>query len=249
MPPGTLKVLTYNIHKGFNVNRQFMLPAMQQAIAHIDADFVFLQEVRGEHLKQQRRIKNWPLQSQAEFLAGDKWPYYVYGKNAIYPDGHHGNALLSKHPLLAWENINLTTQLNASRSMLHAVIQPSHSLLPLHIICIHLGLFKRERAYQLQALSARIETLVPHHEPLIIAGDFNDWRAHAKNYLETSLDVKEIFQTLTGDYARTFPVWGPVLRVDRIYYRALQPVSCSILAKKPWLNLSDHSALYAEFSW
>lgn len=245
----SLKVLTYNIHKGFNANRQFMLPAMQEAIASVDADIVFLQEVRGEHLRQQLRIKAWPEQSQTEYLANKIWPYHVYGKNAIYPHGHHGNALLSKLPLLAWENINLTNQLNASRSMLHAVLQLPSSSLPLHIICIHLGLFKRERAYQLQALSERIEALVPHHEPLVIAGDFNDWRIAAKDYLETYLDVKEVFQSMLGDYARTFPVWRPVLRVDRIYYRALNPTYCSVLAKKPWLNLSDHCALYAEFEW
>lgn len=249
MSATSLKILTYNIHKGFNANRQFMLPGMQEALNAVDADIVFLQEVRGAHLRQQRSIKDWPELSQTEYLAGDRWPYYVYGKNAVYPHGHHGNAILSKLPLLAWENINLANQLNASRSMLHAVLQLPQSSLALHIICIHLGLFKRERAYQLQALSERIETLVPHHEPLIIAGDFNDWRSDAKNYLEDFLEVREIFQILQGDYARTFPVWRPVLRVDRVYFRALQPVQCSALIKKPWLSLSDHGALYAEFNW
>lgn len=242
-----LKVLTYNIHKGFNANRQFMLPAMRDAIKAVDADIVLLQEVRGEHIRQQQRIKDWPVQSQTEYLAGEIWPYSIYGKNAIYRYGHHGNALLTKFPLLAWENINLTQQINASRSMLHAILQLPFTSKPLHIICIHLGLFKRERAYQLRALCQRIETLVPHHEPLVIAGDFNDWRAHAKYYLEDYLNVKEVFHTFTGDYARTFPVWRPVFRVDRIYYRALEPSHGVVLATKPWLNLSDHSALYAEF--
>ncbi len=40
------------------------------------------------------------LDSQFAFLADEIWPHFAYGKNAIYSAGHHGNAILSKHPIL-----------------------------------------------------------------------------------------------------------------------------------------------------
>ena len=45
-----LKVLTYNIHKGFNVgNQRFVLHQIRDALIAADADLLFLQEMQGKH--------------------------------------------------------------------------------------------------------------------------------------------------------------------------------------------------------
>lgn len=243
-----LKVLTYNIHKGFSTgNFRFVLHQIREAIEISDVDLVFLQEIQGEHRFKQYRVNDWPSLSQFEFLADKLWPHFAYGKNAIYYSGHHGNAILSKYPIVHWENINVSSSKRASRSLLHAVINLPESSEYLHVFCIHLALRAPERRRQLQLLSHRIESHVPAESPLIIAGDFNDWLGQAEKTLSHRLGVTDIFTALTGKRAKTFPVWWPVLPVDRIYYRKLEPKVCGCLANNDWRWLSDHAALHAEF--
>lgn len=248
MPKSSIKVLTYNIHKGFSTsNLRFVLHEIKDFLRHIDADVVFLQEIRGEQNITRNRFDGWPNNRQFEFLADRVWEHHAYGKNAIYKSGHHGNAILSKYPFIEWENIDVSTMRSASRSLLHGTIQIPHNDKKIHIICVHLGLFGREREGQLKTLVRRISSHVPFDEPLIIAGDFNDWRGHAEQFLHHDLGVKEVFKNTHGTYARTFPSFLPVLSMDRIYYRGLDATACSNLYGQPWRRLSDHTPLLAEF--
>lgn len=244
----SLKILTYNIHKGFSMGpKRFVLHQMKDALIQTGADLVFLQEIHGEQLEHEEKIEQWPAGSQFEFLADQIWQHYAYGKNAIYKEGHHGNAILSKYPFHLWENIDVAIHKRASRSLLHGVISIPETQIKLHVICIHLGLFRVERDQQLMTLCERIESHVPKNEPLIIAGDFNDWRSHAQSPLEIDMQLKEVFKILTGEYAKTFPAIKPALAVDRIYYRNLHLKSGHRLTGGPWDDLSDHVPLMAEF--
>lgn len=242
-----LKVLTYNIHKGFNAgNRSFVLHKIKTALQSTNADVIFLQEIQGDHNIRSNQYHNWPDECQLEFLADEIWPHHAYGKNAIYDAGHHGNAILSKFPFVSWENIDVSYMKSASRSLLHGVIQPTSFTVPLHVICVHLGLFGFERQRQLIKLAQRIEAHVPHEEPLIIAGDFNDWRGNAEKYLTRDLGLSEVFKSEAGKYARTFPAWMPMLTMDRIYCRGLKINHHQRLHDKPWRGLSDHLPLMAD---
>jgi len=244
-----LKILTYNIHKGFTPgNLRFVLHKIKTALHNIDADIIFLQEIQGRHSVRSSAINNWPDNSQFEFLADDLWPHHAYGKNAIYTEGHHGNAILSKFPFHCYENINVSYLKSASRSLLHGIIQPPLTTLPLHVICVHLGLFSYERKHQLIKLIKRVDEHVPQNEPLIIAGDFNDWQGNAEKYLYGELGLKEAFKSMNGKHARTFPAWLPMLTMDRIYSRGLEIKHCDRLHNKSWTGLSDHLPLIAEFN-
>jgi endonuclease/exonuclease/phosphatase family metal-dependent hydrolase len=244
-----LRILTYNIHKGFNsTNRRFVLHAIKEALQNIDADIVFLQEIHGESTKPNNRFDDWPTSSQFEYLADSIWRHHAYGKNAVYRTGHHGNAILSKYPIVEWENIDVSLMRTASRSLLHAAIEAPGLPQKLHLICVHLGLFNMEREMQLSTLAKRIDSHVPHHEPLIIAGDFNDWRGRAERHLTSELGVSEVFMQTHGGYARSFPAWMPVLTMDRIYSRGLDLSQCQQLHGQPWRKLSDHIPLMAEFA-
>jgi endonuclease/exonuclease/phosphatase family metal-dependent hydrolase len=244
--PMSLSLLTYNIHKGFGVGTmRFLLPQMREAIAGLNPDFVFLQEVQGKHKGREQRINTWPDAPQFEYMADTHWPYYIYAKNATYQSGHHGNAILSKYPLERFENINLSNYNRASRGILHAQLKlGGHTV---HLLCVHLGLFKAERALQCQSIMERIQVAVPQHEPLLMAGDFNDWRAHLSKPLEEELGIEEAFVTIEGGHARSFPAIKPTLRVDRVYFRGMQVCEVACLQGKPWRTLSDHLPLYARF--
>jgi len=197
----------------------------------------------------QKNFKEWPNQTQFEFLADETWPHYAYGKNAIYTSGHHGNAILSKYPIIGWENIDISTNRVERRGLLHAMIEIPEKKQPLHAICVHLGLLETERLKQIQSICERIESHVPHNEPLIIAGDFNDWRVRASKIFEKKLEAREAFLHLHGSHARTFPSWLPSLRLDRVYFRGLAAHRAKCLIGTRWNKLSDHIALTVELKF
>lgn len=244
-----LRILTYNLHKGFSTsNRQFTLHPMREALIETDADIMLLQEIQGEHAQHKVTQQHWPDMPHSEFLAQDVWPHHAYAKNAVYNVGHHGNAILSKYPLQKWENINVSPFSWASRSLLHGEIKlPWSGDENLHIICIHLGLLGMERRGQFAALCKRIDEHVPHDAPLIVAGDFNDWAGQAEKRLSQHLGLKEAYRTLHNRYARTWPSWMPLLKMDRIYYRGMEPVICERPPHSQWNRLSDHAPLFASF--
>ncbi|MDR3441682.1 MAG: endonuclease/exonuclease/phosphatase family protein [Legionella sp.] len=243
----SVSLVTYNIHKGFGAGGaiRFLLPEMRKAIISLNPDFVFLQEVQGEHQKRQKRINSWPDTPQCEYLAENTWPHYIYAKNAIYQSGHHGNAILSKYPFSRTDNINLANMRRASRGILHAQLVVDG--VTIHLLCVHLGLFKRERAEQFIAIVRRIKEVVPQDEPLLMAGDFNDWRNVISKPLAEDLNVEEAFVSIEGKHARSFPALRPALRIDRVYFRGMRVQEAACLQGKPWRTLSDHLPLYARF--
>jgi endonuclease/exonuclease/phosphatase family metal-dependent hydrolase len=239
-----LRILSYNIHKGFSPNNsRFVLDDIRHAIRTVNADLVFLQEVIGSNEKPNPKHENWIPGAQFEFLADEIWPHFAYGKNAIYQHGHHGNAILCKLPFSYWENTDVSRFKYSRRGILHGIVGEH-----LHVFCMHLGLLGFERRYQLQALIDTVERHVPPDAPLIIAGDFNDWKCAVDQKLYKRLGVKEAFREMRGQPARTFPAAMPLLQLDRIYYRGLDVVDVSRLVDDHWQNLSDHCALYAEFA-
>lgn len=241
-----LHVATYNIHKGFShFNRRLMVHELRDRLHALGADVVFLQEVQGNHERHASRFENWPQKPQYEFLAGSLWTDFAYGKNAVYDEGHHGNAILSRFPIRSWENVDVSAHRFESRGMLHCEIEIPGWELPLHCVCVHLGLFARGRRKQLAALHERIERLVPEDAPLIIAGDFNDWRLQACKLLVEKLGVAEVFGAIGGQPARSFPSALPMFHLDRIYVRGFQVESAHVLHGNPWSKISDHAALSA----
>jgi len=243
----SLRVLSYNIHKGFSFsNTRYLLDEMRHSIRMVNADLVFLQEVVGENTRNHKFINNWAPQ-QFEFLADEMWPHFAYGKNAIYSHGHHGNATLSRFPFESVGNLDVSHIPTSQRGILIGKIRHPQSSQAIHVICLHFGLLAFERKRQIAMLCKKIESSLPADEPLIIAGDFNDWRGHSHSTLQ-DLGLKEAFFQQYGYLARTFPARLPVLAMDRIYYRNLKLLDAEVLSGHPWNNLSDHCALYAEFS-
>lgn len=249
MQENRLHILTYNIHKGFSTgNRRFVLHQLREALIQSDADILFLQEMQGEHSGHKQRHQNWPDVSHTEFIAKDFWSHSAYGKNAVYKVGHHGNAILSKYPLIQCDNINISPVSWASRSLLHAAIRLPNLDKNLHIICIHMGLIGYERRRQFDQLCEHIEEKIPPDAPLIVAGDFNDWTGQAEKRFSRHLELNEAYQTLHDRYARTWPSWLPILKMDRIYFRGISPIFCDRPSQPIWKRLSDHSPLLATFT-
>lgn len=247
----SLKIVTYNIHKGFShFNRRMVLHELREHLRVLDADIIFLQEVQGENSSSAKRHQNYPTLPQHEFLAEQLWPHHAYGMNAVYDEGHHGNAILSRYPIVRWDNQDISAHRFESRGLLHCEISVPGEGKPgkghvLHCICVHFGLFQRGRGMQFNALVERIRKMVPTNAPLIIAGDFNDWRNHASHLLAQELNLLEVFEASSGKPAPSFPAGMPLLRMDRIYVRGLGIHQGEIRAHHQWSRISDHVALSA----
>ncbi len=240
----SFRVLTLNIHKGFAVGpRRLVLNSIREYLRDSGANIVFLQEVVGMNSKHSKKLALWPDDSQLEFLADTVWPHHAYGKNAIYQHGHHGNAILSEHPFIQWDNIDVSLMNFSQRGFLHGSI-----LGGIHLICTHFGLFEKERRGQVFQLVDYIQRRIPHDAPLIIAGDFNDWRRTSHRNLLDNLALTEAHESAHGRCADTFPAFLPFLPMDRIYLRGFQTTHCDSISGSNWRDFSDHCALVADIS-
>lgn len=238
------RVLTYNMHKGFCFySRQYVLEGLRTAIRDVNADIVFLQEVMGVHPRNEGT--ELELDSQFEYLADQIWTHFAYGKNAVYTDGHHGNAILSKYPILQHDNINVSTNPLEKRGLLHAQIQGRDGE-TLHLVCLHLNMLERGRKQQMKSLVDHVNVAVPREAALIVAGDFNDWQRKMSDPLGDALAVKESSVVIHGEHALTFPSWRPFLPLDRVYVRRFRVLSHQVLFGLPWRQMSDHAAVVTE---
>ena len=245
-----LTVMTVNIHKGFTTfNRKFILPELRDAVRKIGADLVFLQEVMGNIETNGRPGHQHPDTSHYEFMADSIWPQFAYGRNMVYPKGHHhGNAVMSKFPIVHFQNHDVSIAGPEKRGLLHCVLRVPGQPHDVHAICVHLGLAESHREQQLELLCQMVRTEVPEQAPLIVAGDFNDWRRRAHRILEREVGLREVFVTAYGESARTFPARFPLLSLDRIFVRNALVHLPVVLPRKPWSHLSDHAPLVADIS-
>jgi endonuclease/exonuclease/phosphatase family metal-dependent hydrolase len=243
-----LRVATYNIHKGvirdlFGLKRVACIHELRTRLHDLHADLIFLQEVQGRHERHALRFEGWPLEPQDQFLARSptlKHTFEVaYGPNAHYLHGHHGNALLSRFPIIGRENRDFSDHVLEKRGVLHCVV----GLEGRHVHCFvtHFGLLARSRLRQADALIDWIEQVVPSDAPLLIGGDFNDWRDRLSRRFQSSLGVSEVLSC-----ARTFPSLLPVMRMDRIYARGFEIRGADVLRGPVWAKLSDHAPLVAD---
>jgi Metal-dependent hydrolase len=241
-----LSVATYNIHKGVSqLRRRPQLYTMRSQLHSLGADIVFLQEVRGAGKNTNKRVVLPNELPQYVFLADHYW-YSAYGRNADTKYGHHGNALLSRYPILYQQNTDISAHWLEQRGFLYCVLNV-HPLLPrLHCLNVHLGLFEHWRRKQLATVIAHIHDIIPDDEPLLIAGDFNDWNKKGHDYLSRALNATDVFVTRKGAPARTFPSFFPLLPLDRIYVRGLQVRDARICYGPRATRMSDHAALAAD---
>ncbi len=265
-----IRVATYNIHKGVSSLRSTpRVVALKKAIGAFEADVVFLQEVQGRHDRYQARYgekvrsphHHWPEKSQHEFFAGEVLLHSAYGMNAVYDHGHHGNALLSSFPIENQSNHDVSDHAYEQRGILHCALETAAG--KVHCYVVHLGLFEGSRRRQTDALISAVKDSAKDDEPVIIAGDFNDWRNTLSDCLRLKLGVVEVFDELAkpsriGDLvrnmagrerrlvpARTFPAALPWFRLDRIYVRGFQVEHAEVLHGPQWAKLSDHAPILA----
>jgi endonuclease/exonuclease/phosphatase family metal-dependent hydrolase len=242
-----LKVLTYNIHKGYDWNKKnYFLHEVKNLVKASGAQIVLLQEVVGQNSQYK---KMGLIESQYEFIADSIWTHFSYAKNAVHENGHHGNLILSEYPILKWQNLNISNYFLEQRGLLYCRIKLKKKL-TLSIICLHLDLLNKGRLSQYKKVKNFIQSLkLPQNAPLIVAGDFNDWNQKASLVFEKELKMVEVHKKIFGEYAKTFPAAFPFLTLDRIYVRNLKVLNTCVMIQPGQPHFSDHLPLCCELQF
>ncbi|MBE7417079.1 MAG: endonuclease/exonuclease/phosphatase family protein [Ideonella sp.] len=245
-----LRVATYNIHKGVRgvgPRKRLEIHNLGLGVEALDADLVFLQEVRLFHRADSRRFDRtwfgWPEQGQAEYLAPEGYEV-AYRTNAITRQGEHGNALLSRWPMGEVDHHDVSAHAFEQRGLLHVPVQWSGRTI--HTVVAHFGLTHGARLQQVQYLARFVKEFVPRGAPLLVAGDFNDWGERL------DAPMRSIGLARAGGHAGgvrprpTFPSRVPVFALDRVYMRGFRCVTLEVPRGAAWARMSDHLPLVVE---
>ena len=191
----SIRIMTWNVHGTFNLNRDFDLEGVCSIIEKWSPDVVALQEVdsRGRTDDPFARLADVVGEHRAE------------ARSIVTRDGDYGQVLLSKFPFAARPVISdVSYQEREPRRAITARIRAPAG--DVTVVATHLGLSIGERYAQAQAIAKLID-----HPRTVVVGDFNDW-----------FWVKSVRRVLAGlcpvrSRLRTFPSRLPILRLDRIY--------------------------------
>jgi endonuclease/exonuclease/phosphatase family metal-dependent hydrolase len=242
--PTHLRVATYNIHKGvqgIGPRRRLEIHNLGHAVEQLDADIVCLQEVRKVHRREAQYFTRWPDLPQADFLAPEGYEA-IYRTNAITRHGEHGNALLSRWPVISHQHEDMSDHRFEQRGLLHVEVVVHDR--PIHVIVVHLGLIPASRLRQVEQLRRFIQREIPAKAPLLVAGDFNDWGTRSSRALGAIR-----LQSLEGPPHPTYPARLPIVQLDHVYARGLKPLRLEVPRGRIWWRMSDHLPLLAEFEF
>lgn len=236
--PATVRIATYNIHKCRGLDRRVRPARIVRVLRELAADVIALQEVVSIHGQDE--------QDQARFIAAELGYHYRLGENRRLYGGAYGNLLLSRFPLRAIRNHDITVDRREQRGCLRADIDVEETTL--HVFNVHLGTSFFERRQQIQTL---IGSGILHSSELegvrIVLGDFNEWTRGLTSRLLSAHFQSVDLRTHLGR-SRTYPGLIPFLHLDHIYFDAgLKLERLMLHRSRTALIASDHLPLVADF--
>jgi len=195
-----LTVASYNIHKCVGTDGRFEPGRIAAVIAELDADVVAVQEADKRFGRRHGLLDLKTLEKQT-------------GLSLIptseRPDGHgwHGNALLVRKGKVT-DMRRLALPGAEPRGAL--VVDLDLPAGPLRLVAAHLGLLRRSRRWQVRSILNAIEEGPPM--PILLVGDFNEWRPGRRSSLH---ELRPVFGPLSHSHF-SFPSYFPVIALDRV---------------------------------
>ncbi|HKQ74919.1 MAG TPA: endonuclease/exonuclease/phosphatase family protein [Blastocatellia bacterium] len=236
----TFRIATYNAHSCRGLDRRTRPERIAAVLSETEADIIALQEVWSAEGDESER-------EQVRRIAETLGLKYCFGGNWSRGDRAYGNAVLSRWPLHAERNYDISLYGRQRRGCLRADVMVEDVAL-LHIFNVHLGLSLKERKYQSRKLVSEGILADPGLTGLrVVLGDFNDWtRGLTQRFLDAQFHSVDIRRHLRR--ARTYPGWLPIFHLDHIYYDpALEIKRLRLHRSRAALVASDHLPLVADF--
>ncbi len=225
----TFTVATYNVHKCVGVDRRLDPARVGRVIDELKADVIGLQELDNR--------SSGSLQSaQMEYLAGQTGYEAIPGPTIKYSNGHYGNALFTRWPVVETREIDLSFSQREPRGAVEALLKVHDE--EVRVMVTHLGLTVYERWYQIARLT---NVIMERASPLfILLGDINEW-------FPTARGQKRLHRILGKTPAtRTFPSRLPLLSLDRIWVKPVEALKSIRVHKSKLARVaSDHLPVVA----
>lgn len=230
-----LRIASYNLHKGRSIfGRRFSFENLKKFLELEEFDIGLFQEVLGNHKE------NSEITHQVEQLADEKWSEFSFACNSIVSNTEHGNAILSKFPIIDKIVIDLSLHRLEKRCAVLSVIEISKEI-KLYCVCTHLNLRQSDRLKQIDKLISFLNENVPKTSPVLVGGDFNDWNGTVSSYFEAKGNFKS---SEDGQTHKTFPSLLPLFPLDRFFYRNLEMNNIEVGNPKKFKKFSDHLPLF-----
>lgn len=160
---GNLKILTYNIHMGKNIDDKNTIDEMIKFLKESNVDVICLQEVLPQNHLKMKDIS----QVSSEYIINSR-------NNFVW----QGLATYSKYPMVESNHILLSSK-GQQRGFLHTVYYIDGRLV--NVINTHLGLDRKERRMQIREIKNYIINL---NGETILVGDFNEDYFYIDNYVD-----------------------------------------------------------------
>jgi endonuclease/exonuclease/phosphatase family metal-dependent hydrolase len=233
-----IRVITYNIRKGKGADGRSAIEMADfaKALSHHDADVVLCQEVF--HCSRTGA-------SQSGNLANAMGLASYYGANKFRVIGHHGNTTLTRLHVDRFVNHDISTNRIERRGALYVRLSRGEQH-PVHVFNVHLGLNRWQRINQIKHIAELIGEVSNTDDPVLLAGDFNDWNRELDRVITDELGFENALRAQEPHVSRTWHARRPVFALDRIYTRNLAVGRAGRLEGEPWSDLSDHLPLFAE---
>jgi endonuclease/exonuclease/phosphatase family metal-dependent hydrolase len=221
-----LAVATYNVHGCVGADGVENRERTLQVLRALDADVIALQELRW---------RPWDALHVLDEFASRMGYTPLAGPTLLRPDGHYGNALLTRLPVAEVRPIDLSVPGREPRGALAAVLQSAGG--PVTVVATHLGLAPAERRRQMRRLLALVHKAA---RPVVLLGDLNEWFLWGRP-----------LRWLRRHFGRTpapatYPARWPLFALDRIWVEPARMLErIEVLSAAPARAASDHLPLRA----
>jgi len=207
-------------------------------LGEIDADVIALQEVLS--IEGDKREAD-----QVRFIAEELRYNCAFGQTRPLKGGRYGNVILSRFPIRAQRNYDISTLGREPRGCLRTDIQVDGATL--HVFNVHLGTsFYEHRAQARRLFNGQIVNNGELTGPRIVMGDFNEWlRGGVSRVLKSHLSWADTHKHLGR--SRTYPGVLPLFLLDHIYFdTAFTLERLHLHKRRKTLIASDHLPLVAD---
>ena len=226
-----VRIMTYNLHNGFDTDGHLGMEAIAKVIEAEQPDVVGLQEVsRGWVVNGSLDMLTW-LSQRLEMP-------YIFGPAT---GSLWGNAILSRYPILEWENVKLPPKdLLLQRAYLWARLDLGDGQ-ELRVVVTHLHHTREDfdiRAQQVQTLL----DFWKDGEQTVIMGDFNARRDDSEAEMMRQAGLADPLDLAGIQPGYTVPPEAPRYRIDYVW---LSPDLTATDAVIPRSLASDHLPVVA----
>lgn len=220
---------TYNVHRCVGRDGRFDPDRVAGVLGELDADVLALQELQ------------WRSSDALHLLdrfAADLGQRSIPGPTLLRPDGHYGNAVLTRLPVSQVRLVDLTVHGHEPRGAIDALLESTRGAL--RVVATHLGLLPGERRLQMRKMLAWLDD-GPSQHPTVLMGDINEWFLWGRplRWLHARFGY--------APAPATFPSCLPVFALDRVWMRPRDRLRrVSVHDSRRARQASDHLPLLAQ---